>query len=600
MLNYQTLTTLLKTEYLKKDSITFNGKKVMPDLVNESIIHCTAFLDYDATILTRVTYLMAGLTKQKRCVKCTGTIRAKGNIERHGNYCSLKCSNSSDEIKEKRKNTNRERYGVENCFADPLMVSTGVMKKHGVKNVSELPSVKDKISASNINNSDSRLANSRKTMMEKYGVEYPGQSPAILEKVKATNIQRYGTSCSLTAPGIKEKSDQTCTDRYGVTNPAKSPAIIQKIGDTKLTRYGDKNYNNRAKALETMNTIYGNHYSKYHWTEFTRSIMSNPSLLSEFVSDKTIETAASLLDVASTTLRNALYEYEIVTYDSRKNQYEEKIERLLTALNVNFIRNDRSVLGGKELDFFIPEHNTAIECNGIFWHSELMGKTKSYHLDKTTDCAAAGIKLIHLWDYQFDSNWKIIESMLIHAFGQTSIRYSARNLVVAPVTSPQSCQFFAANHLFGDARSSTRLGLFKNNELVSCMTFGKSRFNSTEYELIRYANQVGTSVQGGASKLFTAFLRQSDVDKVVTYANRDHSDGNLYRAIGFKSIGVTPPSYFYFKNRQVFNRLRFQKHRLCDILTVYNQEISEWENMKLNGYNRFWTTGNLKYAYIRT
>jgi hypothetical protein len=40
-------------------------------------------------------------------------------------------------------------------------------------------------------------------------------------------------------------------------------------------------------------------------------------------------------------------------------------------------RNNRSILGGKEIDLLLPEHNIGIEYNGLFWHSERVHKDPS-------------------------------------------------------------------------------------------------------------------------------------------------------------------------------------------------------------------------------
>ena len=36
-------------------------------------------------------------------------------------------------------------------------------------------------------------------------------------------------------------------------------------------------------------------------------------------------------------------------------------------------RNDRTVLLGKELDFYIPDKKYAFEIDGLYWHSEFAG-----------------------------------------------------------------------------------------------------------------------------------------------------------------------------------------------------------------------------------
>jgi len=66
----------------------------------------------------------------------------------------------------------------------------------------------------------------------------------------------------------------------------------------------------------------------------------------------------------------------------------------------------------------------------------------------------------------------------------------------------------------------------------------------------------------------------------------------MYLKLGFNKSHVSHPNYWYFKNKKIFNRLKFQKHKLSNILDNYNETLSEWENMKNNGYNRIWDCGN--------
>jgi hypothetical protein len=41
--------------------------------------------------------------------------------------------------------------------------------------------------------------------------------------------------------------------------------------------------------------------------------------------------------------------------------------------------------------------------------------------------------------------------------------------------------------------------------------------------------------------------------------------------------------------------MSFQKHKLEKLLKIYNPSLSEWENMKNNGYDRIWDCGHGKY-----
>ena len=129
------------------------------------------------------------------------------------------------------------------------------------------------------------------------------------------------------------------------------------------------------------------------------------------------------------------------------------------------------------------------------------------------------------------------------------------------------------------------------------MTFGKSRFDKEyNWEIIRIATKSGYTIVGGASKLLKYFVNNYNPGTIITYADRRFGSGNVYKSIGFKFVSATSPSYYYIKGINVYSRFQFQKHKLRDKLKVYNENLSEWENMIVNGYDRIWDCGNLKYA----
>ena len=133
------------------------------------------------------------------------------------------------------------------------------------------------------------------------------------------------------------------------------------------------------------------------------------------------------------------------------------------------------------------------------------------------------------------------------------------------------------------------------------MTFGKSRFNKNiEYELLRFCNAKFYNVRGAASKLLKAFERIYKPNSLVSYANRDWSQGNLYKKLGFILINDSQPNYFYIDNNlKIISRIQVQKHKLKAFLEarnqVFNENLSERDNMINNGYRIYYDTGNLVY-----
>ena len=82
----------------------------------------------------------------------------------------------------------------------------------------------------------------------------------------------------------------------------------------------------------------------------------------------------------------------------RLSKPELEIQSLLDSLGIRYSSSDRSVIPPLELDIVIPEHNLAIEFNGLLWHSEKYGKDRNYHSHKTNLCAEKGYRLIHIWE----------------------------------------------------------------------------------------------------------------------------------------------------------------------------------------------------------
>ena len=127
------------------------------------------------------------------------------------------------------------------------------------------------------------------------------------------------------------------------------------------------------------------------------------------------------------------------------------------------------------------------------------------------------------------------------------------------------------------------------------MTFGKSRFSkNAEWELLRFCNKLGYHIPGGAGKLLKQFERAYSPKSLISYADRRWSRGKLYEALGFKLDHLSPPNYWYWKNiENLQSRIKFQKHKLKNLLEKFDESKSEVENMKDNGYHRIYDCGNL-------
>jgi len=58
---------------------------------------------------------------------------------------------------------------------------------------------------------------------------------------------------------------------------------------------------------------------------------------------------------------------------------------------------------------------------------------------------------------------------------------------------------------------------------------------------------------------------------------------------------VTEPNYFYFKQDDItklWSRVSFQKHKLKKKLELFDDSLSETQNMYNNGYRKIYDCGN--------
>ena len=119
-----------------------------------------------------------------------------------------------------------------------------------------------------------------------------------------------------------------------------------------------------------------------------------------------------------------------------------------------------------------------------------------------------------------------------------------------------------------------------------------------EYELLRFVNKLNYSIIGGASKLLKYFIKTNQPTKIISYADKRWSNGNLYEKLNFKLNKISPPSFFYINNKKRETRFKYQKHKLDSLGLLNNKNISAADNMLINGYYRIYDCGTKKYELI--
>ena len=286
---------------------------------------------------------------------------------------------------------------------------------------------------------------------------------------------------------------------------------------------------------------------------------------------------------------------------SGSSNVEKEFADFIEGLGIEIVRNDRSQLGGKEIDVYIPSLKLGFEFTGLYWHSEKQNPQNKHLLWKKQFANTQGIRLITVYEDEWNEKREIVKSRIRHLTGKNqSTKIFARKCQIKVLEASEYLPFLDDTHLQGKMSASIALGLVYENEIVSAMTFRKSSFvkggSGEEWEISRFASKLNTTVVGAGGKLLKHFRAHHPNATIISYADSRWSDGNVYKSLGFSFAGVSAPSYWYtndYKTRK--HRSSFMKHMLVKKFHA-DPGLSEWENMQRLGFDRIWDCGTSKWV----
>lgn len=417
---------------------------------------------------------------------------------------------------------------------------------------------------------------------EKYGVYSSFQLDSVIEKRQDTMIERYGVENCMQLDSIKEKIKATNLERYGVCNFSQTEEYKKKVVKTNIERFGTPNHMQQNMThLDEWN-------NKELFLETLKSMPSKP-------------TAYELMIYFNLTDRTVVYEkikkwdlQDYVELNPSRSCYEDEIIRFLNELGFHdIITNDRSLLDGQEIDIYVPEKKFGIEFNGDYWHSDLYfndhNGRSTHHQQKSLTAESKGIFLFHIFEHEWldRTEQANIKNRIKSVLCKNTEKIPARKCTIVDLTKEQKKQFLDINHIQGNDHSSKQYGLVYENEIVACMTFVHPKNNKYTWELSRFCNKHDCTVQGGASKLFSYFVKTlRSGDTVSSYNDITKTKGDLYKTLGFECVSINQPNYVWIN------------FHTKDIKTRYQEQAGgEVERMHSQGYNRVCDCGTKTWVY---
>lgn len=537
-------------------------------------------------------------------IKC-GCLKAKEtNLEKWG----VESTNQLDIVKDKTKKTILEKWGVDHIskVKEIGTIKSNKMKEKSSdisKRVSEwnanlTPEEKGKINKKrsetvlekwgedNISKVDSIKEKVRNTVYDKWG-GYTLESDSLKEKVRITNLKKWGYEVASKSEDVKEKMYMTNIERWGFKSPSMNDSIKEKVKYSFLDKYNVVNimYSEEFRKKFNISNEFG--YISYIGNRFYK--FNCDECKSDYDIDYDNYYKRKLRNVSTCTKC-----FPILENSSIK---EIELRNFINSIYDGNIIN--SYRDGLEIDIYLPEINLGFEFNGIYWHSDDK-LDKNYHLNKLNYFKDKGIRIINIWEDDWDYKRDIVKSQIRNLLLLSSEKLWARKCVVKQVIDKNIIRnFLNDNHIQGYIRSSIKIGLYYNNELVSLMTFdnseGRKRMEEGGWNLSRFCSKLNINVIGGASKLLNHFINVYKPNRVISFADLDWSTGELYYKLGFELKSKLKPDYKLIVDKKRVNKQRFTKDKLIKL--GYDSNLTGDKIIESMGISKIYSCGQLKFEF---
>lgn len=464
--------------------------------------------------------------------------------------------------------TMKEKYDVLNAM-EIQEFRDSISKTFKNKSIEEKQERVNKIKQTKFDRYDDANYNNKKqimkTMTEKYGVSTGFNTEKSKTNRKITSLKRYGVDNPLKLKEVRDIGKEVIKSKYGVDSALASKEVREKITKTIREKYG------------VDNIMY---LDKYR-SKYKNSMLEKYGVTSGFLTENAVN---SHKQGTKSNINNQFVDF-ISTYTKLPIKQEKSVIKYIYDI----------MLGDTTLIDINPTvtHNTFISYPyriGVVKENKPIDK--NYHKDRTILASNNGYHLISIFDWD---DWEKIKYLI-----QDKQTLYARNLTIKEVSLKDTAEFLNNYHLQNTCYGQTvRYGLYKDNELVEIMTFGKPRYNKNyEWELLRLCSHKDYKVVGGAERLFKHFIEMQDPKSIISYCDYSKFSGEVYSRLGFKQNGTPTISKHWSRGEEHITDNLLRQRGYDQLFNAdYGKGTSNEELMLKNGWLPIYDCGQLVFGW---
>lgn len=489
------------------------------------------------------------------------TLAKKYNLKRTKEQIArLKVQNMQTTMQEKYGITNAmEKKEFRQAISNTYSNQTKEEKQEKVKRIKQTKL--EKYGDENYHN----IEQAKQTMQEKYGVQIGYQTEKSVQNRIKSSMEKYGVDNPFKSSEVHKLARQKMKEKYGVEYGYKSKIIRNKINESIKEKYGVDNIMHSSKYQRKVKQTMFDKYKVTSGFLTPNAIKSHKQGTISKINKKCVEELKQITN-KQIKLEKPIFKY---IYDIQLG------ENILIDINPTISHN---------VYISYPYLLKVVKDN--------IPVSKEYHLDRLKIAVENGYDLISVFDWD---DWNKIKYLL-----QDKKPLYARKLEVKEVDKKECNEFLNNYHLQNTCNGQEiRLGLYKDNELIEIMTFGKPRYNKNyEWELLRLCTKPEYKVVGGAEKLFKHFIELVNPQSVISYCDNSKFSGEVYTRLGFTQKGKPSPSLHWSKGSEHITDNLLRQRGFDQLFnTNYGKGTSNEELMIEHGWLPIYDCGQMTFIW---
>lgn len=275
--------------------------------------------------------------------------------------------------------------------------------------------------------------------------------------------------------------------------------------------------------------------------------------------------------------------------DNTRSSLEDKLFSIVKLMRPTAQNNVKHLLDGeKEIDIYIPELKLAIEFNGLIWHSEInslqQGKDKRRDYNKFLLCKKKQLSHILLYEDEFLYKYEQVLNFLeYHLDVQRPV--SDADVYAKLIKGTTGKEFYNRHAMYPANNKSQYIGLYLKHVNILLGVVAITR-HQEKIEINGYAWLPEKNVKNSWYRC-RQVIDQTFRPKKVAYLsdNRLNQEDFAY-AMNLRPVANAEPMYWYFKYPDAV-----RMHPKSVQSKIKDPELSEWEKLLIDGYNRIWDCG---------